>query len=233
VPGVHNSGWLQSPGAAGLQDPSHHPRLESYVKGIVTAFANDPRILVWDVWNEPDNTNDANYGCNNLKQEPADKHKYVLHLLPQVFDWVRSAKPMQPLTSGVWRGDWSSHDALDPIFKVQLEQSDVISFHNYDPPEKFESRIHELARYNRPIFCTEYMARGLGNTFEAILPLCRKYDVAAINWGFVAGKSQTNMPWDSWQQPYINGREPEVWFHDIFHEDGRMYRPQEKLPFQS
>ena len=31
------------------------PRLEAYVKGVVGAFANDPRMLAWDIWNEPDN----------------------------------------------------------------------------------------------------------------------------------------------------------------------------------
>ncbi|MGB9471361.1 MAG: hypothetical protein WBQ59_18585, partial [Candidatus Acidiferrum sp.] len=50
-PGVHNSGWVQSPGAAALKDPAQVPRLAAYVKGVVRAFANDPRILGWDVWN--------------------------------------------------------------------------------------------------------------------------------------------------------------------------------------
>ncbi|MDB5490534.1 MAG: hypothetical protein JWO78_383 [Micavibrio sp.] len=226
TPGVHNSGWVQSPGAEALTDPAHYDRLRDYVVGVVTAFADDDRILVWDVWNEPDNTNDASYGPGNLKLEPEDKHKYVLDLLPKVFEWVRAAGPSQPLTSGVWRGDWSSHEMLLPIYKVQIELSDVLSFHNYDPAEVFERRIHELSRYNRPIFCTEYMARGMGNTFEAILPLMKKYKIGAINWGFVAGKTQTNLPWDSWQKPYVD-REPDIWFHDIFHEDGRAYSAQE------
>ena len=32
-PGVHNSGWMQSPGAAALQDPAQYPRLKEYVRG--------------------------------------------------------------------------------------------------------------------------------------------------------------------------------------------------------
>ncbi len=227
APGVHNSGWVQSPGAIALQDPAQHARLQEFVEGVVGTYANDSRILAWDVWNEPDNTNDANYGHLGLKQEPADKHKHVLELLPKVFEWARNAQPQQPLTSGVWRGDWSDHNTMDPIFKVQLEQSDIVSFHNYDPPEAFEKRIHELARYARPMFCTEYMARGLGNTFEAILPLAKKFNVATINWGFVEGKTQTNMPWDSWQKPYTDGHTPAVWFHDIFHSDGKPYIAEE------
>ena len=70
------------------------------------------------------------------------------------------------------------------------------------------------------------MARPRQSTFENILPIAKEYKVGAINWGFVAGKSQTYLPWDSWQRPYVN-RQPDVWFHDIFHADGTPYRPAE------
>src|SRR6266480_6995824 len=53
IPGVHNSGWVQVPGAMALSDPSQEPRLQKYVEGIVGRFANDDRVLLWDVWNEP------------------------------------------------------------------------------------------------------------------------------------------------------------------------------------
>ena len=221
-PGVHNSGWLQSPGAKALQDPNEVPRLKTYVTGVVRAFGKDPRVLGWDVWNEPDNTNTSSYGA----QEPKNKVELVLALLPQVFTWVREAGAEQPLTSGVWRGDWSSDDKLSPMERVQLEQSDVISFHNYDSGAEFEKRIQWLQRYHRPILCTEYMARGNGSTFQGSLPIAKKYKVAAINWGFVAGKTQTNLPWDSWQKPYVD-REPAVWFHEIFKQDGTPYKQDE------
>lgn len=221
-PGVHNSGWVQSPGARALQDPSQYPRLEAYVKGVVGAFAKDPRLLGWDVWNEPDNTNQGSYG----ELEPKNKVELVLELLPKVFDWARSVHPTQPLTSGVWKGDWSSPSKLGPMEKIQLEQSDVISFHNYDRPEEFEKRVRWLMQYNRPLLCTEYMARGNGSTFQGVLPIAKKYHVAAINWGLVAGKTQTYLPWDSWQHPYTE-REPSVWFHEIFRTDGTPYRQEE------
>jgi len=48
IPGVHNSGWVQSPGVA-MTDASQYPRLERYVKDIVGSFANDKRVLAWDV----------------------------------------------------------------------------------------------------------------------------------------------------------------------------------------
>jgi len=223
TPGVHNSGWVQGPGARALEHRSSYPRLEKYVKEVVAAFANDKRVLAWDVWNEPDNQNTSSYG----KLEPKNKTELVLALLPKVFTWARHANPSQPLTCGVWRGDWSSPEKLALIERVQLDSSDVISFHNYNEAAEFERRIKWLQRYNRPILCTEYMARGNKSTFEGSLPVAKEHRVAAYNWGLVVGKTQTHLPWDSWKQAYVGGREPEIWFHEIFHADGRPYRQHE------
>jgi hypothetical protein len=222
IPGVHNSGWVQAPGAEILRDPAQYPRLEKYVKGIVGAYAGDDRILAWDVWNEPDNGNDSSYA----KGEPKDKNEIILGLLPQVFAWARAAHPSQPLTSGLWHGDWSSLDAMPPLARVQIEQSDVISFHNYGWPEEFEKVVTQLEQFHRPVICTEYMARGAGSTFDTILPIAKQHRVGAINWGLVQGRSQTYLPWDSWQRPYVNEK-PTVWFHDVFYPDGRPYRQRE------
>ena len=220
--GVHNSGWVQSPGAKALQDPAQYPRLEAYAKGVVEAFAEDKRILGWDVWNEPSNTNSGSYE----KKDPKNKVDLVLALLPKVFEWVRAAQPTQPLTSGLWEGDWSSADKLDRMEKIQIELSDVISFHNYATPNRFENRIVWLKQYHRPILCTEYMARGAGSTFQGSLPIAKQHRVAAINWGLVAGKTQTYYPWDSWKHPYID-RQPEVWHHDILRANGQPYSQKE------
>jgi len=221
-PGVHNSGWVQSPGARALQDPAQYPRLEAYVKGVVGRFANDERVLGWDIWNEPDNGNGGSY----TEREPKNKNELVIALLPRAFAWARAAHPTQPLTSGVWKGDWSIAEKLGPAEKIQVEMSDVISFHSYDKPEVFEKRVLSLQQHHRPILCTEYMARGNGSTFQGTLPIAKKYDVAAINWGLVAGKTQTYLPWDSWQHPYTD-REPTVWFHEIFRTDGTPYSAEE------
>jgi hypothetical protein len=222
TPGVHNSGWLQSPGADALKDPGQYPRLEAYVKGVVGAFAIDNRILGWDVWNEPDNVNEDSYASSELP----NKVELVQSLLPRVFGWAREAGATQPLTSGVWKGDWSSIEKLGRTEKIQLEFSDVISFHSYDPPDVFEKRVLSLQQFHRPILCTEYMARGNGSTFQGTLPIAKKYHVAAINWGLVAGKTQTYLPWDSWKNPYTN-RQPAMWFHEIFRTNGQPYSKDE------
>jgi len=222
IPGVHNSGWVQAPGAEILIDTGQYPRLRSYVAGVVSAFANDTRVLAWDVWNEPDNINKGSYG----RLEPKNKTEVIEALLPQVFAWARSVHPTQPLTSGLWQGDWSSLEKMPPIARIQVEQSDVISFHNYGWPEEFEARVKQLEQFHRPLICTEYMARGAGSIFDTVLPLAKKYRVGAINWGLVAGKSQTYLPWDSWLRPYVL-EQPPVWFHDVFHADGTPYRQRE------
>ena len=223
--GVHNSGWVQSPGANDLMNPDRHPLLESYTKGVISHFKDDTRVQVWDLWNEPDNTNNNSYGNNNLKQEPEGKVEQTLALLKQSFDWARSAEPSQPLTSGVWIGNWPDPDKLSPTEAVQLGQSDVISFHSYNRPDGVASCIEHLKRYDRPMLCTEFMARPQGSTFDPILDQFKQENVGAYCWGFVAGKSNTIYPWDSWQSPYEN--EPKVWFHDIFRPDGTPYDPKE------
>lgn len=221
-PHVHNSGWVQSPGQYALKDSTQYPRLERYVKGVVSHFAEDNRVLAWDIWNEPDNMTGPSYEAVEIK----DKVDYVIPLLEKAFEWARSANPSQPLTSGIWGGgDWSSHEQLKPIEKLQIENSDIISFHHYEQPEDFEKRIKELQRYNRPLLCTEYMARPNGSTFEGFLPIAKEYQVAMFNWGFVDGKTQTKYPWDSWTKTYT--AEPELWFHDILHTDGTPYKAEE------
>jgi len=222
IPGVHNSGWVQSPGAAGLKDPAQEPRLKAYVEGVIGAFANDSRILGWDVWNEPAGTNEGSYEKEELK----NKVQFVEVLLPKVFSWAREANPSQPLTSGVWDIDFEKGTAFNKVQRTQLENSDVISFHNYSWPEAFEKEVVFLQKSNRPVICTEYMARSAGSTFDTVLPLAKKYHVGAINWGFVAGKTQTYYPWDSWQHPYILSQ-PTVWFHEVLHTDGTPYREAE------
>ena len=220
IPGVHNSGWVQSPGKARLLDRSVEPELQAYVTGVVGAFANDPRVLAWDVWNEPDNE-----GRDVAADVPA-KVVRMDELLPKAFAWARSAKPTQPLTSGVWKGNWSDPAQESATTKIQLAESDILTFHDYGWPEVFEARVRELEPLHRPILCSEYMARGAGSTFDGSLPVAKKYHVAAINWGLVAGKTQTYLPWDSWDHPYVR-LQPTVWFHEVFRQDDTPYRQHE------
>ncbi|HEY1764700.1 MAG TPA: 1,4-beta-xylanase [Opitutaceae bacterium] len=222
TPGVHNSQWVQSPGVALLVNGSRHGELEAYVKSVLGRFRDDPRVCGWDLFNEPNNDNARSYAA----KETPEKEWYSLILLHEVFRWATEADPSQPLTSGVWRGTWDVHDpAIDPVARFQLENSDVISFHCYRPLNMLEAWTAPLGSMGRPLWCTEYMARPMGSTFEAILPYLRRHGVGAYCWGFVSGKSQTKFAWSTWGEPEKG--EPHPWFHDILRTDGTPYDPTE------
>jgi hypothetical protein len=221
-PHVHNSGWVQSPGVHVLRHPELFAQLEPYVTGVIERYRNDPRVVVWDLWNEPENDNANSTGNRDISRP--EKDELVAPLLEQVFAWAKNAKPSQPITSGIWLSEF---DLLAPraVEKIQLEHSDIVSFHSYNKPENTLALIQKLATLERPLICTEFMARPVGSTFEAILPIFKEHHIGAINWGLVAGKSQTNYPWDSWQKRY--DATPEIWFHEVFHTSGEAYSQSE------
>lgn len=202
-PGIHNSGWLRDPGRLWYEDSSLPATLERYVKDVLGTFKTDKRILLWDLYNEPGN---SGYGNKSLP------------LLEKVFRWARQVNPEQPLSAGVWNA------TLPVLNAFQLSHSDVITYHNYDPPQGHQSCIDTLRHYGRPLICTEYMARPRNSTFFNIMPLLKKEHIAAINWGLVAGKTNTKYAWDT---PMPDGGEPKIWFHEIFRPDGTPYDPKE------
>jgi hypothetical protein len=220
-PHLHNSGWVQSPGVEILRDPARHDELKPYITGLITRFKNDNRVHAWDLFNEPDNPNRPAYE----KLEPANKADLSLQLLKKEFSWARACDPSQPLTAGVWLTTWADPAKLSPMEKFILENSDVISFHNYSNLAEVKECVTNLRRYGRPILCTEYMARPRGSAFDPILGYFKEQRVGAYNWGFVAGKTQTIYPWETWTKTYTN--EPAVWFHDIFRTNGVPFDPNE------
>lgn len=219
-PHVHNSGWVQSPGQDLLKDPARHEELKDYVQGVIRHFRKDRRVQVWDLYNEPDNP-----VPQYRRVELPNKADVALQLLQKALLWAREVNPTQPLTSGVWIGHWSDPVKLSPTERCQLEESDIITFHNYGNLESASRCVENLQRYQRPILCTEYMARPQGSRFDPILGYFKAQHVGAYNWGFVDGKTQTIYPWDSWEKDY--GGEPPLWFHDIFRRDGTPYDSRE------
>lgn len=89
-------------------------------------------------------------------------------------------------------------------------------------------KVNELKKFGRPLICTEYLARGHGNRFDNVMQLFHDENIAAINWGFVAGKTQTNYPWASWDPGYPK-EEPEIWHHEILRIDGSPYSESEVM----
>ncbi|MBT3194813.1 MAG: cellulase family glycosylhydrolase [Verrucomicrobia bacterium] len=233
ITGVHNSGWLKSPGRPLLQayqdrtiSDADRRRLKGYVQGVMQRYGDDARILMWDIYNEPN--------------QPATKQ-----LLEDAWGWAREIDPSQPLTG-------CHHGAGPDYAPFQSEQSDIISFHCYQHEHK-QVKIDELKTLQpgRPIICTEYMGRP-DSTFQSCLPILKANNVGAINWGLVNGKSGTVWRWPSqqpineivsrehWSLPDIetshgfdqpapgeNYPEPELWFHDIFRVDGTPFDLEE------
>jgi hypothetical protein len=219
IPGVHNSQWVQSPGVELLGDPSRHEELEPYVRAIISAFREDDRVLVWDLFNEPDNTNLLAYQATDL--DAATKRDRALALLRSTTGWAMEENPEQPLTAAVWDGDWSNPESITELDAFMLQELDINSFHSYSDATTVAIQISDLKAYGRPLLCTEYMARPMDSTFETILPLFATQNVGGYNWGFVNGRIQTIYSWTSWVLPSTD--EPELWFHDVLHGDGTPY----------
>jgi hypothetical protein len=201
--GVHNSGWMQDPGQPMSSDSNNFPALEKYVKDVLTHFAHDKRILLWDLYNEPGNSG---------------KKDSSLPLVKKVFEWARTVNPDQPISVGLW--NWS----FEALNAFQLNNSDIVTYHDYEEEAWHQRVIDLLKASSRPLICTEYMARIRGSRFSTILPLLKRENVGAINWGFVDGKTNTKYAWDT---PLADGSEPIEWFHEIFRKDGTPYRKDE------
>lgn len=207
IPGVHNSGWIRDPGDLLFTDSTLTKTLESYVKDVLTTFKKDKRVAMWDLYNEPGNS---------------DLNNKSLPLLKKVFEWGWSVRPSQPLTSAAYNG--KENEKINDIKKFQLENSDIITYHIYDGPEFHQIVIDSLKKYNRPMVCTEYMARKYNSTFSNTLAMLKNQNIGAINWGFVAGKTNTKY---AWGEVISDGSDPKLWFHDILYPNGKPFSQEE------
>ena len=191
--GVHNSGWVQSPGRVILADNAKQDALESYVTDVVKRYAKDKRVLAWDLFNEPDNLNGNSYGPLELK----NKDEVAARLVRETFEWARAGQRHRSRsrfacgagrrigikTENAQQGSPGGRRTERRHFVPRLRQTRLMN-----------SRIRQLRKYGRPLICTEFMARGNGSTFEAILPILKKEKVAAYCWGLVDGKIANEIP---------------------------------------
>ncbi len=201
--GIHNSGWVQDPGDPDSRDSKTFPALEKYVTDVMTTFKADDRILLWDLYNEPGNSG---------------KLTTSIPLVKSIIKWARAVDPTQPISIGLW--SWNFHE----LNAIQALNSDIITYHDYEAPEWHQRVIDMLKSFGRPMICTEYMARSRNSRFANIMPLLKKENIGAINWGLVDGKSNTKYAWDT---PLADGSEPVEWFHEVFRKDGTPYRQDE------
>nr|WP_222845699.1 cellulase family glycosylhydrolase [Flavilitoribacter nigricans] len=203
VTGTHNSGWVQDPGDPASKQNENFPALETYVKDVLNTFKDDERVLMWDLYNEPGNTG---------------KLTSSMPLLKSIFIWAREVNPSQPISAGIWAWDFQELNAFQAL------NSDIITYHNYSDEKHHQHIINLLRTHGRPMICTEYMARTNNSRFSNILPLLKRENIGAINWGLVAGRSNTKYAWNT---PIEDGGEPIEWFHEVFRKDGTPYRQDE------
>lgn len=206
IQGVHNSGWVQSPGASVVNDPQQWGRLEEYVHDMLSSFKDDQRILLWCLYNEPEN---KKLGANSLP------------LLRKLFEWGREVNPSQPLSSPLWIIPGNPRSSLD-IVSFLGENCDVMTYHCYADAIEMEAFIKQMRAFNRPVICQEYMGRPK-STFEEVLPILKKENVGAVSWGLTAGNCNFHLQWGS----KAGDPEPEIWFHDILRVDGTPYDVEE------
>lgn len=216
-PGIHNSTWLQGPGAAVLADRSRWASLRPYVEAVLGRFREDPRVTVWDLFNEPDSPNPA-----YARRDPANKASLVADLLEQVWDWAEAVDPVQPLTVGVYLFPHLHPERASRVGRIALERSDIVSFHCYLGEAGLRQAISGLRTHGRPLVCTEWMGRPASPV--ALAQVLHDEGVGAYTWGLVDGRTQTRFPWTSW----VRRSGPDApWFHELLHADGRPYDERE------
>ncbi|GBU09569.1 hypothetical protein AwWohl_07070 [Gammaproteobacteria bacterium] len=226
IAGQHNSQAAASPGRQKVINTDFWLELERYTTDIISSFRDDTRILLWDLYNEPGN-------CGifvGLEETQFDKilEIHALELMKLSFTWARQVNPSQPLTVGAWHLPLEDQTTdlffNHPIDIAAIELSDVISFHAYAATPKVLQIIKVLQKHQRPVLCTEWLARHIGSTITEQLPVFNALNVACYQWGFVKGKTQTHLPW-----PVIMKRQnyAHLWFHDVLDEHGIPFNQEE------
>lgn len=229
VPGVHNSRAVASPGRAAVQDRAAWPEYEAYVRDLVGAFARDPRILFWDLYNEPGNR--MVFGPDGFRLHAPDFTADSIALMRDAFGWARAMGPAQPLTVAAWATPPPGSDAAPyqtPADLLALALSDIVTFHAYWDTAHVAAFADHLAAEGRPMLSTEWMARAVDSRIADQLPFYRERGIGCFQWGFVRGRTQTHLPWPAALVAAHGGTaDRSVWFHDLLDPDGTPYDPAE------
>ncbi len=191
-------------------DPDYRVRYDSFVREVITTYARDERVLIWNLFNEPGN-NRADLSLSHMER---------------FFAIAREIDPIQPLCADCF-GDYYKEGSS--IGERALELSDVVSYHNYNDLDNNIEVLEKIRLVGRPILNTEWLHRIYRNTVESIYPLLYLEKVGAYNWGFVAGKYQTYEPWNGVWERVDAGEDYDVtrWQHDLIRPSGRPYDPRE------
>jgi len=201
VEGWYANAWSPSPGRKMTRDRTCWPRLERYVRHVIERFKDDPRVWVWDLYNEP---------THIVGGESS------IPLVECVIQWARQIAPSQPLTVGC---RYKTDDYCDRVACL----SDIMTFHDYGPAETLAATIAEYRAIGRPAICTEWLNRVTGSNVAECLPLLRSENIACLHWGLVNGRTQTDLNW--FHRP--GEAPPPRWQHDLFYGDHTAYDSDE------
>lgn len=201
-------GWIY------WDEPEWRPVMEEYLRAVIGRFKNDARIYAWDLWNEPGNSNRSDMSIPYLKR---------------AFEIARELDPVQPLTVAPWTypADFGINPDSDvaPIARLALDESDIVTFHQYEGFDRVKNVVKGLKREGRPMMNTEWLNRIQGNLIQDNLPLYHDEGIGSYSWGLVAGKSQHFLPWDElWKNRDLPLN---LWQHDLFDTFHTAYDPEE------
>jgi len=220
---------VASPGRAAVMDRSQWPDFEAYIRDILAQFRDDPRILFWDLYNEPGNG--MIFTAGGYEEHDPALGEHSRDLMRATFDWAREVRPAQPLTVGAWRTAPVGSDARPfegDTDRLALELSDIVTYHGYCARVHAEQLIDHLAPLGRPMLTTEWMARAVDSKIADQLALYHARKVGCFNWGLVKGRTQTHLSWpDVLAAQHGAPAGEDLWFHDIFRPDGTPYDPAE------
>lgn len=195
--------------------------VEELVKTLIRPFANDERIVLWDIWNEP--------GFKTGDPETFREMEWV----EKMVHWCREENLCQPITASIiWDPDRDA-DVSSPTWEKRRQveaMMDLHNFHSYDCARNFGAEIdYTLDRIrkisNRPIVCTEAMIRVNGSSVQRTLPVFAREHVHVYLWGLY------NNDWNwsvKWGRSTYDAFDP--MFHDFLWADGDAYDARE-FPF--
>lgn len=229
VPGIHNSRAVACPGRDTVVDLDQRPMLEAYVRDIVRNFRNDSRVLFWDLYNEPGNRMEFTSG--GFSKYGGDLDSHSLSLMEQAFGWARAENPEQPVTVAAWTTPLPGEDAhpyQTEIDRSALLHSDIVTFHAYWKADQVARFTDYLSVLDRPMFCTEWMARAVNSKIDDQLRLFHDRKVGCFQWGLVKGRTQTYLPWPAdLVRAHGGSSDASIWFHDLLHPNGQPYDSEE------
>lgn len=212
-----HGGLSGGPGYSILDEPELAEKFYGMVHEIISRYARDSRVVVWDLFNEPGNGRRGSLSLPHMER---------------FFEIARDIGPMQPLTTGAYDSHALCRGELSEIETRALELSDVVSFHCYGSYDHMVRTIDILKKtYGRPMLCTEWLNRITHNDVQTIYPLFYLERIGCYNWGLVAGKYQTYEPWNGLWESYERGEAEDIdftkWQHDLFRPSLRPYDPKE------